>query len=281
MNRLSNAERAQIVTALVEGNSVRATCRMTGAAKGTVLRLLVEIGTACADYCDATLRDLPCERIQCDEIWAFVYAKQKNVPAKMALDRGVGEAWTWTAIDPDTKLIPAWLVGKRDAPSAYEFMADLASRMRGRIQLTTDGRRTYLDAVHFAFGKQIDYAMLVKTYANPVTPDRGYSPPKFVSATKDVIRGDPDLAYVSTSHVERANLTIRMSMRRFTRLTNGFSKKFSNLEAAVALNFAYYNFCRPHASLGGKTPAQAAGVCRHRLTVDDLVSLLDRQAQAA
>lgn len=234
---------------------------MTGAAKGTALRLLVEIGTACADYSDAVLRDLPSKRIQCDEICSFVYAKQKDVPAKMALDRGVGEAWTWTAIDPDTRLIPSWLVGKRDAASAYDFMADLASRMRGRIQLTTDGRRTYLDAVHFAFGKQIDYAMLVKNYANVVNADRGYSPPAFVSAEKQVITGDPDLDHVSTSHVERANLTMRMSMRRFTRLTNGFSKKFSNLEAAVALNFAFYNFCRPHQSLGRRTPAQAAGVC--------------------
>lgn len=275
MNRLSTTERAAIVRALVEGNSIRATCRLTGAAKGTVLRLLSEVGTACADYQDAVLRHLPCKRLQCDEIWSFCYAKDRNVVYAKKAPEGAGDVWTWVAICRDTKLVPTWLVGQHSPEDAYRFMADLASRMDGRIHLTTDGHGLYIDAVGAAFDGKVDFAQLVKTYsAATVEGQRRYSPARFVSAEKKVIFGDPVRRDVSTSHVERQNLTLRMSSRRFTRLTNGFSNKLTNLEAAVALHFAYYNFCRKHQTIG-TAPAVAAGVCRHPLTTEDLVALLD------
>jgi IS1 family transposase len=282
MNRLSTQERAAIATALVEGNSIRATCRMTGAAKGTVTRLLVDLGAACADYQDAVLRDLPCTRVQADEIWAFVGSKERNVPLGKRGQRGRGDVWTWTAICRDSKLVPSWLVGLHTPEDAALFMSDLASRMAGRIQLTTDGHKLYMDAVALAFGQRVDYAQLVKTYDDPSTAGRRrYSPSRFVASKRHRVSGHPIEADVSTSHVERCNLTMRMGMRRFTRLTNGFSKKIENLDAAVALHFAYYNLACPHASLHGRTPAQAAGVSKYRWMVEDLVGLLDADVRLA
>lgn len=276
MNKLSIKRQAQVVSALVEGNSIRATCRMTGTAKGTVIRLLVSVGTACSRYQDEHLRNLHCRYIQCDEIWNFVYAKQKNVPVGM--EGLVGDVWTWVAIDADTKLIPAWLVGLRDAGYAHEFISDLASRLSHRIQLTTDGHRPYLMAVEDGFGSQVDYATLVKLYGTDPDNERRYSPPHVISAQPTIIQGQPDPDKISTSYIERQNLTMRMSMRRFTRLTNGFSKKVENLEHAVALHFMHYNFARPHSALSKPyltTPAMAAGLTDQLWTVEDIVSLVE------
>jgi IS1 family transposase len=274
MNRLDTKRRAQIVSALVEGNSVRATCRMFDVAKGTVLSLLADLGAACSAYQDEALRDLPCRRIQCDEIWAFVGAKDKNVPAEKRAHFGVGSVWTWTALDADTKLMAAWAVGTRDAGAAWEFMQDLAGRLRYRVQLTTDGHGAYLSAVEDAFGGAIDFAQLVKIYgAAPTEPGR-YSPPICTGTKTTAISGDPDPAHVSTSFVERSNLTMRMSMRRFTRLTNGFSKKIEKHMHAISLHFMHYNFARIHQTLR-ITPAMAAGVADHVWSVEAIVALLD------
>ncbi|OGX40196.1 MAG: transposase [Omnitrophica WOR_2 bacterium RIFCSPHIGHO2_02_FULL_68_15] len=275
MNRLDKTLRTRVVTALVEGNSIRATCRMTGVAKGTVLRLLADIGRACAQYQDKTLRNLPCKRIQCDEIWSFCYAKEKNVPKNKRGKFGYGNVWTWTAICADTKLVPSWLVAERNLTAATAFMQDVASRLRHRVQLTTDGFRPYLEAVEGAFGSEVDYSMLVKIYGNDPTPQEvRYSPAVCLAAQGVRIQGNPDPKYVSTSFAERQNLTMRMNMRRFTRLTNAFSKKVQNLEAAVALHFMYYNFCRIHQSLR-ITPAMAAGVAKRPWSVEDVVGLLE------
>ena len=276
MNRLSLERRTRVISALVEGNSIRATCRITDTAKGTVIRLLREIGEACAEYQHGTLRNLNSRVLQCDEIWSFCYSKEKNVPEDKKGQFGFGDVWTWTAIDADTKLVPSWLVGGRDATFASIFMDDLASRLSHRVQLTTDGNRAYLKAVEGAFGSEIDYAMLVKVYGGEPHKDTKYSPARFMSATKETIQGKPDEAKVSTSYVERQNLTMRMSMRRFTRLTNGFSKKVENLEHAVALHFMHYNFARPHKTLGTlTTPAMAAGVSDHVWSIEEIVGLTD------
>lgn len=232
---------------------------MTNTAKGTVLRLLADVGQACAEYQDKTLRGIPAKRVQCDEIWSFCHSKQKNVPEEHRGAYGYGDVWTWVGMDADTKLVVTWLVGLRDVTCANEFMHDLAARLANRIQLTTDGHRVYLNAVEGAFGAGIDYAMLVKTYGPEPEPKGRYSPPKCLGAEHAVVMGQPDQEAISTSYVERQNLTMRMSMRRFTRLTNAFSKKVENLEAAVALHFMYYNFCRVHNTLK-TTPAIAAGV---------------------
>jgi len=262
------------VACLVEGNSIRATCRMTGAAKGTVLKLLTDLGCACREYQDRVLRDLPCKRVQCDEIWSFCYAKAKNIPEEKQGEWGYGDVWTWTAIDADTKLVPSFLVGTRDGGTAYTFVHDLADRLRGRVQLTTDGYRAYLEAVEDAFGSEIDYAMLVKLYGtDPAAPETRYGPAKCLGCRRDAISGRPDPAHVSTSFVERQNLTMRMSMRRFTRLTNAFSKKVQNLEHAVALHFMHYNFARVHQTLR-VTPAMEAGVSNHVWSIDEIVGLL-------
>lgn len=268
-HKLSIERRAQIIGGLIEGNSVLATCRMTGAAKGTVLRLLEEVGQACAAYQDRTLRNLPCRHIQCDEIWSFCRAKEKKVPEEMRGVLGFVDVWTWTALDADTKLVPSWLVG--DAQTAYQFIHDLAGRLSHRIQLTTDGNRPYVNAIEQVFGADIDYAMLVKLYG-PEQEEVRYSPAKCLGTETAVIQGSPDPDHISTSYVERQNLTMRMSMRRFTRLTNAFSKKIENLEAAVALHFMYYNFGRVHKAIK-TTPAIAAGVTNEVWTVRDIVEL--------
>lgn len=274
MNRLSPERRAQVISCLVEGNSIRATCRMTGAAKNTVVKLLNDLGEACEKYHDEHVRDLPSKRIQCDEIWSFCYAKQKNVPLEKKGEFGYGDVWTWTAICADSKFAVSWLVGKRDSEWALAFMDDLASRLRRRVQLTTDGHTAYLEAVEDAFGGGIDYATLQKLYGKTTKEEESrYSPARCIGIRQDVIAGRPDPAHISTSYVERQNLTMRMSMRRFTRLTNAFSKKVQNLEAAVALHFMHYNFCRVHQSLKG-TPAMAVGLAEKPWNIHDLVNLL-------
>ena len=277
MNKLSIEKRTQVIRALVEGNSIRATCRMTDTAKGTVTRLLASVGIACSKYQDVFLRNLPCKTIQCDEIWSFVYAKQKNVPDDKQGRFGYGDVWTWTAIDADTKLIPSWLVGLRDAGYGYAFMRDLRSRLANRVQLTTDGHKVYLNAVEDTFGSEVDYAMLVKLYGKEIDTETRYSPAKCMGTDKRIVQGSPDSRLISTSYSERQNLTMRMSMRRFTRLTNAFSKKIENLEHAVALHFMYYNFARPHQSLASPyptTPAMAAGVSDHIWSIEEIVSLV-------
>jgi IS1 family transposase len=278
MNRLSRAERAQIIRCLVEGNSLRSTTRLTGRSINTVTKLLVELGAACEAYQIEHLRDLTSSRIECDEIWAFVRAKNRNVPEEHRGEPGWGDIWTWVAHDPDTKLVSTWLVGQRDADCAIRFLNDLASRLRYRVQLTTDGHGPYLPAVESAFGIDVDYAMLVKFYGTDPAEDRKFSPPVVLAEEVRIVRGDPDPSRISTSGVERQNLTMRMSMRRFTRLTNGFSKKAENHAAAVALHYMYVNFARPHKSLANpypRTPAMAAGVADRIWTCEDIADLLD------
>lgn len=275
-NVLSTSDRSAVVAALVEGNSIRATSRMTGVARNTVTKLLLDLAQACALYSDAALRELPCRRLQVDEAWAFCYAKQKNVPEELRGTFGYGDVWTFCAIDAETKLIPSWLVGPRDGGSATELMQDLVGRLVGRPQVTTDGLKVYIEAVEDAFGADVDYAQLQKIYASPpVEGQKRYSPAECIGCKREAIQGNPDPAHISTSYIERQNLTLRMSIRRFTRLTNAFSKKLENHVAAVALHFFHYNFCRPHMSLkGGRTPAQAAGVASRKWTIAEMVGLL-------
>jgi IS1 family transposase len=275
-NVLSTAKRVQIVSALVEGVGIRATGRMANVSKDTVMKLWRESGEACIRYQDATFRNLTCKRLQVDEIWSFVYAKAKNVPAEMKGTFGVGDVWTFTAIDADTKLMPSFLVGSRDAGCATEFLQDLAGRLVNRVQLTTDGHKMYLGAVEDAFGGDIDFAQLVKVYGNePTGPETRYSPAECIGCEKKRVVGEPDPKHVSTSFVERANLTIRMSLRRFTLLTNAFSKKVENHTAALGLFHAHYNLCRIHKSLR-VTPAMAAGVESRVWEIADLVALLPK-----
>ena len=278
MNRLTTEKRAQVIGCLVEGMSIRATVRVTGAAKNTVSKLLLDLGKACSDYQDRTLRDLPCKRLQLDEIWSFVYAKAKNVPEDHQGEFGYGDVWTWVAIDADNKLVPSWLVGRRDTQDAIVFVKDIADRLSNRVQLTTDGHAPYLTAVDHGFGASIDYAVLQKIYGSEPQGQKRYSPPKCIGAETHIVRGKPDPKHISTSYVERQNLTMRMGMRRFTRLTNAFSKKTENLAAAVSLHFMYYNFARPHQSLSKpypKTPAMTAGVADHIWTPKEIAGLLD------
>ena len=274
MNKLPLARRAQILGLLVEGNSLRATSRLADCSINTVTKLLVDVGIACAEYQDKTLRDLPCKRLQCDEIWSFVYSKQKNVPADKRGEFGVGDVWTWTAIDADTKLVASYMVGARDAGTAHDFMQDLAGRLANYVQLTTDGLRIYLDAVEAAFPGGVDFAQLIKIYGPPPVQghDRKYSPENFCGTRVNVVDGEPDETKISTSYVERQNLTMRMSMRRFTRLTNGFSKKIENHCHAIALHFMYYNFGRIHKTLR-ITPAMAAGVSDHVWSLEEIAAL--------
>jgi IS1 family transposase len=270
MNKLPLAKRAQILGLLVEGNSLRATSRLADCSINTVTKLLVDVGSAAAEYQDKALRNLPCKRVQVDEIWSFVYAKQKNVPEGM--DGKAGDVWTWTAICADTKLVPSFLVGGRDGGYAMEFIEDLAGRMASRIQLTSDGHKAYLEAVEAAFGGEVDYAQLIKIYGPAPEGQRRYSPPECVGTQVARVAGNPDMAHVSTSYVERQNLTMRMSMRRFTRLTNGFSKKIDNHIHAIALHFMYYNFGRIHKSLR-ITPAMAAGASDHVWSLEEIAAL--------
>ena len=271
MNRLNTAERASIIACLVEGNSIRATVRMTGFAKNTVVKLLVEMGDACAKYHDEHVRGLHCQRVQCDEIWSFVGAKMRNTTDEK-LAQGWGDVWTWTAIDADSKLIVSYLVGQRGPRWAKAFMEDVASRIDSRIQLTTDGLKMYGEAVEGAFGMDVDYAMLIKLYGND-SHDLRYSSGECIGTQTAVMMGNPDPKHISTSFIERQNLTMRMQIRRFTRLTNGFSKKIENHEAAIALHFMHYNFCRVHKTLR-VTPAMEAGLSGHVWTIQELVGLM-------
>jgi IS1 family transposase len=279
MNRLNTAERAAIIGALVEGNSIRATCRLTGRDKETVMRLLANIGAACEGYQRSTIRNVASRRIECDEIWAFVGAKAKNVSEKRKAEYGIGDAYTWVALDPDSKLVLTWRVGQRSADDAERFMADLAGRVAGRIQITTDGYSPYVTAVLLAFGRNVDFAQLVKEYGQPRGNEYRYSPPDIVKSKKHVVFGNPNEREISTSHVERQNLTMRMKMRRMTRLTNAFSKKIDGLDSAVALHFMHYNFCRVHQTLR-VTPAMAAGIADHVWSLAEIVALLDPKARA-
>lgn len=272
MKRLTREKQTQIVAALIEGNSIRATARMMNVSKDTVLKLQVEAGYASADYQDKTFRGLTCKRVQCDEVWAFCYAKQKNVPAEKQGHFGYGDVWTWTAIDAQTKLIPSFTVGNRDAASARILIEDLAGRLKNRIQLTTDGHRAYLEAVEGAFGCDIDYAMLVKTYESSQEETR-YSPAVCTSCERKPIMGNPDPEHISTSYVERSNLSIRMGTRRFTRLTNAFSKKIENHAAAVGLYLMHYNYCRVHQTLR-VTPAMEAGLTDHIWSVKEMLEAI-------
>jgi IS1 family transposase len=273
MNKLSLAKRVQLLSCLVEGNSLRSTSRMTGVAVKTVMQFVEKAGRVCAEYQDRTFHSLKCKRLQCDEIWAFCGAKEKNTtPDKKA--EGWGDCWTWTAIDTETKLVPCWLVGDRSADAALQFMNDLASRLAGRVQLTTDGLRAYIGAVDDAFGNGIDFAQLVKIYGNPQTGETRYSPPECTGTRKTVMTGKPEDRHISTSYVERQNLNMRMGMRRFTRLTNAFSKKISNHHAAISLFYMHHNFCRVHSSLN-TTPAVAAGITGRVWTLADIADMLD------
>jgi IS1 family transposase len=273
MNKLSIEKQVQVVAALVEGNSLRSVTRMTGVHRTTVMKLLVELGDACAAYQSEHFQNLPCTKIQCDEIWSFCYAKEKNVPDDKKGQLGYGDVWTWVAIDADTKLVPCWHVGARDAGAAYEFVHDLKSRLANRVQLTTDGLKLYLQPVEDAFGGNVDYSMLVKMYGAPRGTEAHYSPAVCIGCATLHVSGNPDPAEISTSYVERQNLTMRMSMRRFTRLTNGHSKKLQNHEAAIAVHYMFYNYCRIHSSLRC-TPAMAAGVADHVWSLEEVIGLL-------
>ncbi len=272
MNRLSVSNRARILHLLCEGNSIRAATRLSGASKTTVTKLLVDAGSAAAWYQDRVFRNLECKRLQVDEVWGFVGAKQKNVPEAK---RGqAGDVWLWVATDADTKLVPSWLVGGRDSDSAIAFMDDLASRLSNRVQLTSDGHRPYLEAVEGAFGGNVDYAMLVKLYGPSLEGEKRYSPAECIGCHKHRVEGDPDPKHVSTSFAERNNLNVKMHSRRMTRLTNAFSKKVDNHAHAMALHFMYYNFVRIHKTLR-TTPAMAAGVTKRLWEIGDIVDVLE------
>lgn len=279
MNKLPIAKRVQILSMLVEGSSMRAISRVVGVSINTVTKLLVEAGEACAAYHDEAVRDVNTRRVQCDEFWSFCYAKARNVPTATAAPDGAGDVWTWTALDSDSKMILAYEVGDRSAQTAIEFMDDLRARLANRVQLTTDGHKAYLEAVEGAFGGDVDFAQLVKLYGEAPErgPERKYSPSVCKGARKQVIEGNPHKADISTSHVERQNLTMRMGMRRFTRLTNAFSKKLENHIHMLSLYFVHYNFCRVHKTLR-MSPAMAAGVSKTLHDVEWIVSLIDARA---
>lgn len=284
MNRLPTPKRVQILRAFVEGVSMRSITRMVDCSLNTVSKLLGDVGAACLDYQDQALRDLPCKRVQCDEVWSFCYAKEKNVPAEKKGTFGYGDVWLWVAMCADTKIVPCWHVGRRDAEAAEEFIADLAGRLRERVQLTTDGHKPYLEAVESAFGADIDYAMLVKLYGDAPegsagSAERKYSPGECTGTRKQVIMGAPDKEHISTSYIERQNLTMRMSLRRLTRLTNAFSKKVENLAHAMSIHYMNYNFVRIHSTLR-VTPAMAAGVTDRLWSMEDIVRIADEREAA-
>jgi IS1 family transposase len=274
MNRLTTEKRAQIIGCLVEGNSIRSTVRITGAAKNTITKLLVDLGEACSIYQDRVLQNLSCSTIQCDEIWSFCYAKQKNVPDEHQGTFGYGDVWTWVAVCADTKLVPCWLVGERSTEDCMTFLYDLKGRVREHpIQLSTDGHQTYMGSIPYIFEK-IDWAQIHKIYRSQQTSPGRYSPPVCTGTKVKRRLGNPDPAKVSTSYVERQNLTMRMGMRRFTRLTNGFSKKVENQAHAVSLHYMFYNFARAHQTTK-MTPAMAAGVAEHQWSLKEIAGLLD------
>jgi IS1 family transposase len=274
MNKLSAEKKVAVITALVEGCSVRSTTRMTGVAKGTILRLLAEVGKACADYQDRVIQNVPAQRVQVDEIWSFVGCKQKQVTVEKMQAGICGDVWTFAAIEAQTKLVISWLVGRRDAGTATDFLQDVAGRLSNRIQLTSDGHKMYLTAVPDAFGEHIDFAQLVKVYGNDPEGEKRYSPAQWQSSEKIARIGAPEVKHISTSYVERQNLTMRMNMRRFTRLTNAFSKKIDNHEHQVALFYMHYNFVRIHQTLR-VTPAMAAGITGKLWSVHDVIALTD------
>jgi IS1 family transposase len=274
MNKLSTTDRVRVISSLVEGCSIRATVRMTGVAKNTIVKLLAEMGSACAEYHDKNVRNIGSRRIQCDEIWTFVGMKQKNVPDERKHEFGVGDVWTWVALDSDSKLCVSYMLGLRDAGYATEFMHDVASRLHNRVQLTTDGHHAYLEAVEDAFGGDVDYAQLIKIYGAERAGEARYSPANVIGAKREQVCGAPEERNISTSHVERQNLTMRMTMRRFTRLTNAFSKKVENLQHNVALHYMYYNYCRIHQTLR-VTPAMQAGLTDHVWELEDLLALIE------
>ena len=276
MNRLDIQDRARIIGCLVEGNSLRATSRMCDVSINTVTKLLVDVGTACDLYQNETLRNLPCKRLQLDEIWSFCGMKERNVPPMRKGQLGKGDVWTWVAIDAETKLVPSWLIGRRHAGYGKIFVKDLAGRLANRAQITTDGHKVYLQAMEDAFGSEVDYAMLVKMYGDAAgnAQEARYSPGECCGTIKGTVCGDPDEEHISTSYVERQNLTMRMSMRRFTRLTNGFSKKVENHACAVALHYMHYNFGRIHKSLR-VTPAMEAGIADHVWTLEEIAGLAE------
>ena len=276
MNNLPIQKRVQIINLLVEGNSLRSTSRIADVSINTVTKLLVDVGRACMNFHNTHVVGLKSTKIQADEIWSFVGCKDKNATPEQK-ESGMGDAWTWVGIDADSKLVVSWFVGNRSAESAIEFMNDMASRLTNRVQLTTDGLHSYLEAVTDSFGSQIDFAQLVKIYGSSSDSsnktERKYSPAKLKSITKNVISGNPDLEHVSTSYVERQNLTMRMHMRRFTRLTNAFSKKVENHIHAIALHFVYYNFVKQHKSLR-ITSAMAAGITKRFMSIEDIANLV-------
>jgi IS1 family transposase len=274
MNRLPTEKRVQILSMMVEGMSIRSISRLTGASKNTIVKLLATAGAAFSDYQDRMLRELPCKRLQLDEIWSFVYAKAKNVRSAKSASEIAGDVWTWTAIDADTKLIASWMIGDRSGDTAKVFVADLASRLANRVQITTDGHGAYLQAIDDAFGIDVDYAVLEKVYATPTEAQKRYSPPVCVGAKRKEITGRPEQEHISTSFVERQNLNIRMGNRRFTRLTNAFSKKVENHVYALAIYFMHYNFVRIHQTTR-VTPAMAAGVSKTLMSVADMVRIVD------
>ena len=279
MNKLPLQTRVMILNMLVEGSSLRSISRVTGTSINTVAKLMVDAGEACAAFHNETVRNVEAKRVQCDEIWSFCYAKAKNVEAAKAAPEDAGDVWTWTALDADSKLVISYLVGGRDGAYAAEFMDDVAQRLANRVQLTTDGHAAYLDAVAGAFEGEVDYAQLVKIYGEPKgkPQERRYSPGECTATRKDVVSGNPDEADINTSYVERQNLTMRMSMRRFTRLTNAFSKKIDNHIHSLSLYFVHYNFCRIHKSLR-VSPAMAAGLTDELLSMEDIVELIDARA---
>ena len=279
MNKLPLAKRTQILAMLCEGSSMRSISRVADVSINTVSKLLVEAGEACLAIHDETVRNVRASRVQCDEIWSFCHAKQKNVATAKAAPEGAGDVWTWTALDADTKLIVSFYVGDRSGESAMVLMDDLRTRLANRVQLTTDGHKAYLEAVEGAFGSDVDFAQLIKLYGPTITAPGRYSPAECIGAKKQRVMGSPDIAHVSTSYVERQNLTMRMSMRRFTRLTNAFSKKLDNHIHALALYFAFYNFCRIHKTLR-VTPAMAAGITDRLWSLEDIVAKIDAMAPA-
>jgi IS1 family transposase len=279
MNRLDNKQRGQVISCLIEGCSIRSTVRMTGVAKKTVMRVLVEVGMVCADYQDRVFRNLQTKRLELDEMWAWIYCKQKNRTEEIAKEHpDSGDVWLWVAVDAETKLVPSWMLGQRDTATATAFVSDLASRLRNRVQITTDGHRPYLEAVETAFGSEVDYSILQKIYGSPMENETRYSPAKCIGIDVRHVSGNPNPKHISTSYVERQNWTVRTKMRRYTRLSNGFSRKAENHSAAVALNYFAYNFIQIHNSLR-MTPAMAAGVTSKLWDVRDLVSLWESYEQ--